>query len=100
MYGKLFALVVTILHGRINGMKTTIDSVGRVVVPKKLRERLGLEGGETLDIRERDGILELEPAATPMVLEERDGSLVAVPDGELPTLTSDVVRETLESGRR
>ena len=81
-------------------MNTTIDSSGRIVVPKKLRERLGLSGGEALEIRERDGVLELEPAPTPMKLERRDGALVAVPDRELPELTADVVREALERTRR
>ena len=31
-------------------MKTTIDSAGRLVVPKVLRDRLGLEPGSTVDI--------------------------------------------------
>jgi AbrB family looped-hinge helix DNA binding protein len=51
-------------------MKATIDGAGRVVIAKPLRERLGFQGGETLDVRERDGRIELEPAATPMRLVE------------------------------
>jgi AbrB family looped-hinge helix DNA binding protein len=31
-------------------MKTTIDSAGRLVVPKVFRDRLGLEPGATVDI--------------------------------------------------
>jgi AbrB family looped-hinge helix DNA binding protein len=43
-------------------MKPTIDGSDRVVIPKSLRQRLGLEGGEIPDIRERDGQIEIEPA--------------------------------------
>lgn len=81
-------------------MKTTIDSAGRVVIPKSIRLRLGLTGGETIEIREHDGVVEIEPAPTPMELEERDGVLVAVPDRDLPALTDEMVRETLERSRR
>lgn len=71
-----------------------------MVIPKALRQRLGLKGGETLDIRERDGRIEIEPAATPMSLVEREGASVAVPEDELPPLTDEVVRATLERTRR
>ena len=81
-------------------MKTTIDAAGRVVVPKVLRERLGLVGGRTLEIREREGRLEIEPAPTPMLLVKRRGGLVAVPSRKLPPLTDEIVRETLEQTRR
>jgi AbrB family looped-hinge helix DNA binding protein len=81
-------------------MKTTIDAAGRVVVPKVLRERLGLAGGRTVEIREREGRLEIEPAPTPMSLVKRRGGLVAVPSRKLPPLTDEIVRETLEQTRR
>jgi len=81
-------------------MRTTIDAAGRVVVPKALRDRLGLSGGRVLEIREREGRIEIEPAATAMTLEEREGGPVAVPDEELPPLTDDIVRATLERTRR
>jgi AbrB family looped-hinge helix DNA binding protein len=81
-------------------MKSTIDGAGRVVIPKSLRERLGLQGGESLDVRERDGRIELEPAATPMRLVESEGRAAAVPEEELPPLTDEIVRETLERTRR
>lgn len=81
-------------------MKSTIDGAGRVVIPKALRQRLGLKGGETLDIRERDGRIEIEPAATPMSLAEGPGGSAAVPEEDLPPLTDDIVRATLERTRR
>ena len=81
-------------------MKTTIDAAGRIVVPKVLRERLGLAGGRALEIREREGHLEIEPVPTPTSLVKRHGGRVAVPARELPPLTDEIVRETLEQIRR
>jgi len=81
-------------------MKSAIDSAGRVVIPKPMRDRLGLERGRVVEIRERDGRIEIEPAATPMSLAHRAGGLVAVPDEELPPLTDEMVRATIERTRR
>jgi AbrB family looped-hinge helix DNA binding protein len=81
-------------------MRTTIDSAGRVVIPKELRDRLGLEGGTALELRERDGRIEIEPAPAAMKLVRRSGGRVAVPEQRLPPLTDEIVRETLERTRR
>ena len=81
-------------------MQTTIDSAGRIVVPKALRERLGLHGGATVEIIERGGRLEIAPLATAMTLVETDAGLIAVPAEDLPPLDDDVVRATLEQTRR
>lgn len=81
-------------------MRAAIDRAGRVVIPKALRDSLGLQPGQVLDISVRDGKLEIEAAPTPMRLAKRQGGLVAVPDEDLPTLTADLVRETLEQLRR
>ncbi len=81
-------------------MRTTIDGAGRIVVPKRLRDELGLTGGQPLEISARDGRLEIEVPSTPMRLERRGKGLVAVPDTEVSTLTADTVRETLERLRR
>ena len=84
-------------------MRTTIDSAGRVVIPKALRDRIGLAGGAELELREREGRIEIEPAPTPMRLaQSRSGGhgLVAVPEVDLPPLTDEIVRTTLEQVRR
>ncbi len=81
-------------------MKTTIDSAGRIVVPKSLRQALNIKPGQILDIRAGDGRLEIEISATPMSLQKRGKDVVAIPEIDLPTLTADVVRETLEHIRR
>jgi AbrB family looped-hinge helix DNA binding protein len=81
-------------------MKATIDAAGRIVVPKSLRQALGLNPGQILEIRASDGRLEIETAPTPMRLTKRGKGVVAVPNAELPALTADQVRETLERVRR
>lgn len=84
----------------MNAMKATIDSAGRIVVPKSLRQALGLRAGQSVEIRAGDGRLEIEIAATPMLLKKRGKGIVAVPDADLPPLTAELVRETLEHVRR
>jgi AbrB family looped-hinge helix DNA binding protein len=81
-------------------MRATIDAAGRLVVPKALRDALALTGGETLELSVRDGRLEAEPVPTPMRLERRSDGVAAVPDAELPPLTAEQVRQTLEQTRR
>ncbi len=81
-------------------MRSAIDSGGRVVIPKPLRVRLGLEQGRVVEIRERDGRIEIEPASVPMSLARRAGGRVAVPAEALPPLTDDLVRATIERTRR
>lgn len=81
-------------------MKTTIDAAGRVVIPKSMRERLGLVGGRVVEIREREGSIEIEPAPTPMRLVKGARGPVAVPVEPLPALTDEIVRATLERTRR
>ena len=65
-----------------------------------MRDELGLQGGEELDIALVDGRIEIELVPTPVRLVRRDGLLVAVPEREMPPLTQELVRETLEKIRR
>jgi AbrB family looped-hinge helix DNA binding protein len=81
-------------------MKSTIDAAGRIVIPRAIRDRLGLTAGETLELRERDGRLEIAPAPTPMRLVRRKHGSVAVAEAQLPPLSDELVRATLERVRR
>lgn len=81
-------------------MRTTIDSAGRVVIPKDIRVRVGLTGSHAVEITERDGLIEIEPAPTPMKLKRHRSGTAAVPHTELPPLTDEIVRDTIERTRR
>ena len=43
-----------------DGMETTIDRAGRMVIPKSIREAAGLKPGMSLRIDYRDGKIEIE----------------------------------------
>jgi len=81
-------------------MRSTIDAAGRLVVPKAARDQLGLVPGAELEVSVVDRHIELAVPATPMRLEEREHGVVAVADREMPTLTTEQVRDTLEHVRR
>jgi len=78
-------------------MKMSIDSVGRIVVPKALRDALGLTAGSTVDISRYGAGLQLIPTGRTARLVEESGVLVAT--GET-TVDDDVVFGLLDSGRR
>lgn len=81
-------------------MHATIDSAGRVVIPKAIREMVGLVDQRDVEISARDGRIQIEVPPTSMRLEKRGKGLVAVPEKELPKLKATDVRDVLESVRR
>lgn len=81
-------------------MQTTIDGAGRVVIPKAIRDAMGLEPGGRIDVVFVDGRIEIEVAYLPTHVEMRDGLPVIVADAEVPELTTEMVRATLEAIRR
>lgn len=68
--------------------------------PKRIRERLGLRGNDQVEITERNGRIEIEPAPTGVELVREGSVLVARPERPLPPLTDEIVRETLDRTRR
>jgi bifunctional DNA-binding transcriptional regulator/antitoxin component of YhaV-PrlF toxin-antitoxin module len=81
-------------------MRVAIDGVGRLVIPKPMRDVLGIDGPTELELTERDGALELTVPYIKAHLEKRDGFTVIVPDEPVPTLTTEMVREEIERSRR
>lgn len=79
-------------------MRTTIDGAGRIVIPKRLRDRLALSGGEELEIEERDGRLEIHRPADASPLVVTPSGLLTMPTG--PGHDPDEVRALLEHSRR
>jgi AbrB family looped-hinge helix DNA binding protein len=70
-------------------MRTTIDRAGRLVIPKELRDRLGLVSGE-VDVFAEGAGLRIELVSTDHLVES-DGHLL-LPSGGVP-MTDDDVRE-------
>lgn len=79
------------------GMETTIDSMGRVVLPKPLREALGLVAGQRLDVSAYGGGIQLLPRGRTAQLVEEDGVLVARGD---EALDDEALFALIEAGRR
>jgi AbrB family looped-hinge helix DNA binding protein len=75
-------------------MKTTIDSAGRMVIPKEIRRQAGLTPGMPLEIHWRDGKIEIEPAFLPVKLVREGRFVVAVPEVDVPPLTAEIMEET------
>jgi AbrB family looped-hinge helix DNA binding protein len=78
-------------------MKAVVDAVGRIVVPKPLRDDLGLQPGSTVDISRYGAGLQLIPTGRTARLVDEDGVLVAT--GET-MIDDEVVFGLLDSGRR
>lgn len=81
-------------------MRVAIDGVGRIVIPKPMREELGTDGPSELELTAVDGKLELSIPFIEAHLEDRDGHTVIVPDEPVPPLTTELVREVLERVRK
>ncbi|MBW4078034.1 MAG: AbrB/MazE/SpoVT family DNA-binding domain-containing protein [Acidobacteria bacterium] len=77
-------------------MRTTIDKAGRLVVPKSLRDRLGLHSGE-VEITADGASLRVEPVFDDSLV-EKDGRLV-IP-GSNATITDEFVRELKDADQR
>jgi len=57
-------------------MKTTLDRFGRIVVPKDIRDRLGLKPGSEVELDEQGAEVVLKPAEHPTPLRIEQGVLV------------------------
>src|SRR5436309_13690161 len=84
----------SLFNGILNGMKSTMDAAGRLVIPKEIRRQAGIQPGMPLDVRVHEGRIESEPAPLAVRLEKRGRFLVAVPQEPVPILTGETVEET------
>jgi AbrB family looped-hinge helix DNA binding protein len=79
-------------YGILNSMKETtvqIDQAGRVVLPKPLRDRFRLRGGDTLAVEVRGDAIELRPTQASGQLKRVNGVLVFTSAG--PVTSEDFV---------
>jgi AbrB family looped-hinge helix DNA binding protein len=77
-------------------MKATIDKAGRLVLPKPLRDRIGLRAGP-VDVFVDGAGLRIEPMSGDDV-EERDGRLVVPPSGA--TIDDELVQALRDADQR
>jgi AbrB family looped-hinge helix DNA binding protein len=80
-------------------MRTTIDGAGRVVVPKALRQAVGLQAGSEIEIRAADGRIEMEPAPIEVRFVREGELLVAVPVRPVPPMPASVPARTVAAMR-
>lgn len=74
-----------------------MDSVGRIVVPKVLRDALGLKAGSTVDISQYGAGLQLVPTGRTARLVDEAGVTVATGTTEID---DDDVFGLIDAGRR
>lgn len=81
-------------YGTIHTMKITMDRAGRLVIPKEIRREAQLSPGSPLEVRWRDGRIEIEPAPVAVKLQRRGHLLVAVAQKKVAPLTLEGVEQT------
>lgn len=81
-------------------MRVTIDDAGRIVVPKAMRDRLGVGGRSELELEEGNDHLVLRAVPSEVALVEEDGHLVAQRGPDAAPLDWEVVRDLVERQRR
>ncbi|MEB3034297.1 AbrB/MazE/SpoVT family DNA-binding domain-containing protein [[Mycobacterium] nativiensis] len=77
-------------------MRATIDKAGRLVIPKQLRDHLGLRPGE-VEVTADGAALRVEPFADES-LDDVEGRLVIPASGV--QINDDVVRTLRDAGQR
>lgn len=78
-------------------MEATIDQAGRVLLPKPLRDALGLLPGTKVDVSWYGAGLQLVPAGRTARLVQEDDVLVATGETQID---DDVVFNLIDAGRR
>lgn len=80
-------------------MTVTIDSAGRLVIPKEIRDEAEIQPGMPLEISVNDGIIEIAPKSTGVRLVWKDGWLVAEPIEPGPLLTKEDINRAIRKSR-
>ncbi|MGB3910807.1 MAG: AbrB/MazE/SpoVT family DNA-binding domain-containing protein [Pseudolysinimonas sp.] len=78
-------------------MNVTIDKAGRIVVPKPVRDALGLRAGDELDLTTDGSGIQLTARGRTARLVMRDGRLVATSD---TVITDEDVFRLIDAFRR
>ena len=77
-------------------MRTTIDRAGRLVIPRSLRNRIGLAGGGEVELELDGASVRIEPVSGHDLKEER--ALLVIPATGTP-IPGAAVRELIDGDR-
>lgn len=77
-------------------MRTTIDKAGRLVIPRHLRDRIGLVGGGEVEVELDGAAVRIEPVIGSELRE--DGRLLFIPAAGTQ-IDDAVVRELIDADR-
>ena len=81
-------------------MRSTVDSAGRIVIPKAIREAAGLRPGTPVRFRlDSAGVL-VEPEPLAVTFERRGTVVVAVPRTPVPVMSTDDVARSIDEVRQ
>lgn len=72
-------------------MSIAIDAAGRLVIPKAVRDAAGITPQTPLEVRCRDGRIEIEPAPVALDVVSDGGVAVAVARNPTPVLPAEEV---------
>ena len=79
-------------------MKVTVDSAGRLLLPKALRDALGLTPGSTVDVSPYGNGVQITPGGRTATVELSEaGRLVATSE---TVVTDDMMFGLIDAGRR
>jgi len=79
---------------KLQTMVTTMDKAGRLVIPSYIRREAALEPGIPLEVRWRDGLLEIEPQPLSVRIVRKGWLLVAKPARKVAPLRATTVERT------
>jgi AbrB family looped-hinge helix DNA binding protein len=77
-------------------MKTTIDRAGRLVIPRILRDRIGLAAGGEVEMELDGAAIRIEPVAGTELRE--DGDLLFIPATGTP-INDTLIRDLIDADR-
>ncbi len=80
-------------------MRTTIDSAGRIVIPRDIRNAIGLEAGTVVEISAEEGAISIEPAPAAVKIVKRGKLRIAVAESSPRPMPEDEVRLVREALR-
>jgi AbrB family looped-hinge helix DNA binding protein len=83
-------------NGIVLAMKATIDKAGRLVIPRPLRDRIGLAGGGEVELELDGAAIRIQPVSGSGLREV--GGLLLIPSSGTQ-LTTAAVRELLDADR-